>query len=86
MSRLAGLIVLSALAIPANASHPTRARQEKPRPTHSAEPPLAVPTPIPPAPELPAGRAGQVGGELVDMPRACGVRSTASGRTTRRAC
>ena len=53
MTRLAGLIVLSALAIPANASHPTRARQEKPRPTQSAEPPLAVPLPIPPAPALP---------------------------------
>jgi hypothetical protein len=56
MSRLAGLIVLSALAIPAAASHPTRARQEKPRPTQSAEPPLAVPVPIPPA--GPAATAG----------------------------
>jgi hypothetical protein len=49
MTRLAGLIVLAALAIPATASHPTRARQEKPRPTQSAEPPLALPVPIPPA-------------------------------------
>jgi hypothetical protein len=54
MTRLAGLVVLSALAIPANASHPNRTRQEKPRPTQSAEPPLAPPAPIPQATPMPA--------------------------------
>ena len=53
MTRLAGLVLLSALAVPAAASHPTQARQERPRPTQSAEPPLAPPVAIPPAPELP---------------------------------
>jgi hypothetical protein len=49
MQRLAGLVVLATLAIPADASHPHLTRQEKPRPTQSAEPPLAVPLPIPPS-------------------------------------
>jgi len=70
MTRLAGLVLLSALAVPAAASHPTRARQEKPRPTQSAEPPLAVPVPIPPAPVSPAGRAGQARDEAAELPNA----------------
>jgi len=52
MQRLVGLALLAILTIPATASHPTPVRKEKPRSTQSAEPPLAVPLPIPPsAPE-----------------------------------
>jgi hypothetical protein len=49
MRRLTGLAVLAILTIPATASHPTPIRKEKPRPTESAEPPLAAPLPVPPS-------------------------------------
>ena len=79
MTRLAGLIVLSALALPANASNPTQARQKKPRPTQSAEPPLAVPLPNPAGqPALPdRRRTDQVtmADHLPSRPRGGGVPS-----------
>ena len=45
MKRLVGLAVLLTLVNPTDASDPIRARMEKPRPTQSAEPPLALPIP-----------------------------------------
>jgi len=53
MKRFAGLAVLTILTIPAAASHPPITRMDKPRPTESAEPPLAVPLPIPPSAPVP---------------------------------
>ena len=54
MKRFAGLVVLTTLAIPANASNRVRVRMEKPRPAQSAEPPLALPiAPNPPASPTP---------------------------------
>jgi hypothetical protein len=49
MHRIVGLTVLGLLAIPVDASNPSHTKKEKPRPTESAEPPLAPPIPIPPA-------------------------------------
>jgi hypothetical protein len=53
MQRLVGLALLAVLTIPATASHPPVTRKERPRPTESAEPPLAVPLPAPPSTQEP---------------------------------
>ena len=47
MTRLAGLILLGLLALPVEASNPNRVKKERPRPTQTAEPPLARPIPAP---------------------------------------
>ena len=47
MTRLAGLILLGLLALPVEASNPNRIKKERPRPTQTAEPPLARPIPAP---------------------------------------
>lgn len=53
MTRLAGLTVLALVALPADASNPTRTQKSRPRPVQSAEPPLAVPIPAQPAVTVP---------------------------------
>ena len=47
MTRLAGLILLTLAALPADASNPSRVKKERPRPTQTVEPPLARPLPAP---------------------------------------
>ena len=52
MTRLAGLILLGLLALPVEASNPTRVKKVRARPVETAEPPLAQPIPAArPAPE-----------------------------------
>lgn len=50
MKGLVVLAVLAALTLPAAASNPTQTKKVKPRPTQSAEPPLALPIPALPQP------------------------------------
>ena len=45
MTRLAGLILLGLLAVPVEASNPSRVKKERSRPVQTAEPPLARPIP-----------------------------------------
>ena len=46
MTRLAGLILLGLLAVPVEASNPSRIKMERPKPVETAEPPLAKPIPV----------------------------------------